>query len=748
MSESDKLGPLAPGPLARSRDLGIGPLIDLGPDNVETYPSLRAYWNLLSKRRWEVVGTLVGVVVLVAVYSFKMTPVYRATARVEIEADTPQIRSLNDYDRDRPTDEAFLKTQVRVLQSDDLAWQAIQQLSLAQDPGFVGRAGSEGEKVADSRTAQALLTAEFRNRLLVQLDPGTHMVEVSFESPDPELAARVANVLVKDYVEYNFHKKYDATRQVSQWMEQQLDELKAKVESSQQALVDYERANAIVNVDDKQNVAEERLADLNKDLTAAENDRAAKQSLFNLVKSDQGHAVLLAQNPLLEQLEAKYADVKAEYAETRDTFGPNFPKVLRLRDRASELQSVIDRERKRVVERVGDDYKSALDRERLLAGAVSRQKVEVGRFNQLLIQHNILRREFETNQQLYESLLQRLKDATVSAGLRATNIHSVDAARPPAVPVRPRKVANLLVGLTVGLFLGVTLAFVRESLEHETVKTVEDVERLVHAPSLALIPASLSHSRAYPLAKRTKSNGSGNGVVALAVLNQPTSPLAESYRALRSAILFSTAPPPRTLLVTSAQPSEGKTSTAINLGMALAQNGGRVVLVDSDLRAPGVTRALGLPNDKGLTGVLTGAYSLDEAFEQLRSAPDMWVLPAGPRAPNPAELLSSSNMEKVVSELRRRFDHVVLDSPPLLLVTDATILSTLTDGVVLVVESGVTAPRALVQAHRTLKASGAKVLGVVVNKVDVRRNGYYYSYYERYYGKYYGSSDQENYPAS
>jgi len=741
MSADDRLSARATAPLVPSREQSVGPVIDLDAGDVQSYPTLRAYYNLLSRRRWELVGTVVAVLVPVAIYSFKVTPVYRATARMEIEADTAQIRSLNDYDRDPPTSEAYLKTQVKVLESDDLGWEVIQQTGLAEDPDFVRRAGVLDGNPVNARSAQARLIAKFLDRLMVQLDPGTHMMEVSFDSTDPGQAARVANALVKDYIEYSFHQKYDATRQASQWMEQQLDELKAKVESSQQALVDYERANSIVNVNDKQSVAEERLSDLSKDLTAAESDRAEKESLYNTVESDPAHAALLADNSLLEQLETKYADAQAEYVEARDTYGPNFPKVIRLRDRATEMRQLIEHERKQVIDRVQNNYQAALDRERLLRETVTQQKSAVGSLSQLLIQHNLLKREFETNQQLYDSLLQRLKDATVSAGLRATNIHVVDSARPPADPVRPRKIRNLAVGLMVGLLLGVALAFAHESLEHATVKTAEDVERLVHAPSLAMIPAVSSRSYPAPPVKHRGPRESKEGVVALALLDRPTSPLAESYRALRSALLFSTVPAPQILLVTSSRPSEGKTSTAVNLGLAFAQNGARVLLIDSDLRAFGVTRALGLANDRGLSGVLTGAYSLDEAIEQLDSHGDLWVLPAGPRTRNPAELLSSSIMERLLEELRPRFDHVIFDSPPLLLVTDATILSTLTDGVILVVESGVTTPDALIQAHRTLKSAGAKVLGVAVNKVDRKRDGCYYTYYERVYGEDSASSD-------
>jgi succinoglycan biosynthesis transport protein ExoP len=375
---------------------------------------------------------------------------------------------------------------------------------------------------------------------------------------------------------------------------------------------------------------------------------------------------------------------------------------------------------------------------------VERQKLEVGKLNQLLIQHNILQREFATNQQLYDNLNQRLKDATLSEGLRATNIHMVDSALTPAYPVRPRKLLNIAIGCMVGFMLGISLAFVLEGLEHSTVKTAEDVEGLVPATCLALIPLAGSEGSRYGMLKRGETRAPQGRSVALTVLNDPTSPVAESYRALRSAILFSSTPqPPQAMVVTSAQPNEGKTSTALNLAAVLAQNRARVLIVEGDLRNPGITLALGLREKKGLTGVLTGAYPLDEALHRVDSPSELWVMPAGPHPPNPAELLSSTTMETLMGELRRRFDYIVVDSPPLLLVTDATILSTLLDGVILVAESGVTAPGALVRAHRTLVRAGGKVLGVVVNKVNARQNGYYYGYYHKYYGSYYGTSSKE-----
>lgn len=728
-------------PMLERREVIPETTIELASGGSITYSSLRTYWDILCKRRWTILTVFLVVFTLVTIFSFKMKPVYKATARVEIDAEGPQLQSISDLYQSPLSDETFLETQVRVLGSDNLAWQTIQQLKLAGNSAFAPGSQPVAAGALGSPETEGRLIREFRKHLTVALALNTRMVEVSFESTHPELAARVVNALVNGYVEYNFRMKYDATRQASGWMEQELDELKAKVEKSQQALVDYEREHAIVNISDKQNVVEQKLEDLSRDLTKAQNDLSQKQSLYDMVQSNKAHVALLAQNELLQRLEEKYADLKAQYVDALGQFGPNFPKVVRLRDQVSEIQSLIDQERERTVERIRSNYKAALGQVQLLSGSVAREKIQVGDLNQLLIQHNILKRDFDTNQQLYDSLLQHLKDATVAAGLRATNIHVIDTARTPTIPERPQKALYLSLGSMVGLLLGVALAFVQEGLDY-SIKTAEDAERITGVPSLAIIPAASTRPGSDNTLKRNGSKAFHNGKVALAVLKDPGSPLAEAYRSLRTSVLFSTAPrPPQTILVASALPKEGKTSTSLNLVLTLAQRGGQVLIIDSDMRKPSISRTLGLSGEKGLSGILTGAHNLDDALQQIDDMPNLWILAAGPHPPNPAELLSSPSMVGLVDELRQRFDHVVFDSPPLLMVTDATILSTLADGVVLVVEGEVTARGALLRAHQILVQAGARILGVVVNKVQPRQRGYYYGHY--YQGYAYSDHDQK-----
>ncbi len=434
MDEHEELTPLVRRPLERMNPRGDS-VLDVGSEDSDTYSYLRAYWHILFKRRWTVLTVAFVVATVATIRTVRMEPIYEATARVEVEAETPEVQSINDVYRSMPgyTDDAFLQTQVNVLRSENLAWRTIQQLGYGGKPGSApGGGGGEGSSAdVDAATKNGLI-GSFLGQLRVSLMRDSRMVEVTISSPDPQFAARAANAVVSNYAEYSFHQKYDATRQASGWMEQQLDELKAKVEKSQQAMVDYERQNVIVTIGDKQSVVEQRLAQLSQDLTSAQNDRMQKEAAYQLASTNESQVAAIAQNELLQRLDEKYADLRGEYVDALGQYGPNFPKVKRLRDQVSEIQSLAERERKHVVARMNNDYQAALAREKLLSVALAQQKAEVGKLSQLLIEDNLLKRDFETNQQLYQNLLQRLRDATVSAGLRATNIHLVDPALVPS----------------------------------------------------------------------------------------------------------------------------------------------------------------------------------------------------------------------------------------------------------------------------------------------------------------------------
>ena len=739
MAENDRIVPVNGAPLERPGYPGY-PVGELEPSAPDAY-SFEAYWQILRKRRATVFSVACIVTAAVTLFVFRMKPVYRATARMEVQAETPALQTLNDLNPSASTDAAFLQTQVDLLQNNNLIWDTLQRIGLASgqaqlSDGNLSWLASPGKS---PETTQSSLIRSFRKHLHVELLTESRLVEVSFDSADPKLATRAANALVRNYVESNFRAKYETTRQASAWMEQQLDELKAKVERTQQALVDYERENSIANLGDKENVVQQKLSQLSTDLTAAQVERANKQSVYDSVQGNKTDLAAVGSDALLQQLDGKYAELKTEDAAATSQYGPNFYKVRQLRDQISEVESLIERQRRRILERVGSEYQTALRREQLLSWEVARQRSEVENLNQLLIHYNLLKNEYETNQQLYNELLKHLKDATVSVSLRATNVRLADEALVPSAPLRPDKPVDIAGGLLVGLILGVTLAFTRESLDR-TMKSAEDIEREIAVPTLAVIPlGSKARGRYGRYFARETRKAAGNGGGAMAVLEAPGSELAEAFRVLRTSILLSSSPhSPQVLLVTSAHPSEGKTFASVNLALALAQRGSRVLLVDADLRKPSILKALGLPEggERGLSSFLAEGHDLDSVLQVFAPAPNLWLLPPGPIPPNPAELVSSPAMEGLVRDLRQRFDHIVLDSPPLLLVTDGILLSTLADGVVLVVESGATSRGALNRVRRILDRAGANTLGAALNKLEDRGGGYYSSHY-RYYNYYY-----------
>jgi capsular exopolysaccharide synthesis family protein len=676
---------------------------------------LAAYGYVLWKRRWTILAVAAVLTAVAAVVSFLMTPMYQATARLEIEPETPQLQSQSSSDVYQKTDadDVFLQTQIQVLESESLAWHTIEQLKLARHLEGLPTGQLEAP---DSDKRKVRLIGAFLSRLTVEQVPKTRMLAVTFQDPDPQVAAQVATGLVNGYLEYNFRQKDEAIRR-SGWMEQQMEVLKANVEKSEEAVVSYEQQNQIVIPGDKQNVPEQMLADQSRDLTTAKSDRIQKESLYRQVLANRAQLASLVHDDLLEKLEEKAADLKQQYTETIAQYGPNFPNAKRLQLEITANQAQAQHEQDRIITRMSSDYNAASDREKLAATGVAQQKQEVGKLNELLVQDNMLRHEFETNQQLYESLLQRLKDATVSAALRSTNIHLVDSALPPNYPVRPRKLLNIGAAMWAGLIVGVIGAFAQEGLD-SSIKTAEEAEDLMLTPALAVIP----FERTPWLKTRV---GLGTNQLALNLTKHPNSALSESFRALGTAVSLPSKPV-KTLLVTSTQNGEGKTTTALNLAQALAQRKVRVLLIDCDLRKGEVAKAIGIDNSKGLTEVLSGELDVPEVLRALE--PHLWVLPSGRTLIDPVALLASQEMVVLLERVAARFDFVIIDSPPVLAVTDPAILAGLVDGVLLVAASGTTPRGGLIRTKKIMEASGARILGLAVNKLDTRRPGYGYSY--------------------
>jgi capsular exopolysaccharide synthesis family protein len=436
------------------------------------------------------------------------------------------------------------------------------------------------------------------------------------------------------------------------------------------------------------------------------------------------------------------SELDEQYAEALGQYGPNFPKVLRLAEQQKEVERNLADARKVLVESVEIEFNTAKSRVELLQEALDKQKSESNDLAEKLVQYHILQHDAESNKQLYDGLLQKLKEAGITAGLRSSNIRVVDPALAPASPSRPQKARNILLAVLVGLVGGIGLALFREYLDN-TVKSPDDIEALTGLPSLAVVPSlpglPSTQGRLSRLAREAAPKAATGPRVELLSYIQPKSQISEAFRALRTSLLLSQADhPPQVILVTSALPREGKTTAAVNLAVTLAQLGDRTLLMDSDLRKPGIRRALNLTGGKevGLSSYLAGVSTLDEVLMPHPTINNLVALTTGPIPPSPADLLSSHRMREAITDLRHRFKFVVIDSPPVMAATDAVILSALTDGVLLVVRSGETPKEAFTRTRDLLAAVKCRLLGVVLNAVDSSAPDYYYSY--RYYPYAYG----------
>jgi capsular exopolysaccharide synthesis family protein len=676
-----------------------------------------------------------------------MKPVYEASARVEVDRESQNnlpFQGGNSYDEYMDM-ENYIATQVEILQSETLAFQTIKSLDLGRYPEF---GGTPGAKIAaapgESASPRPAILSAFLGRLRVRRVPNSQLVEVTFEGADPKLTAQIVNAHLQNYIEQNFRSKYDATTQASTWLSSELEELRVKVQNSEDARIAYERENQIWQIDEKQDITTQKLADLSRAVTDAQTALSEKEALYRMAASGNVDALpAVRENVVIQDILRRKADLDAQYADAENQYGPNFPKVQRLAAQQKEVEASLASSRRTMLDSIRQDYATSQSHVQLLQEALDKQKAEANGQAEKLVQYHILQHDADANKQLYDGLLQKLKEAGITAGLRSSNIRVVDPALAPASPSRPQKSRNIFLGFLLGIVGGIGLAIFREYLDN-TIKSPDDVEALTGLPSLAVVPSQPGlngyQGRLARLGRNPEApNPTGPRVEMLSYI-QPKSQISEAFRALRTSLLLSQADhPPQVILVTSALPREGKTTAAVNLSVTLAQLGDRTLLVDSDLRKPGIRRALNLTGGKevgGLSSYLAGVATLDEAIAPHPTINNLSALTTGPVPPSPADLLSSHRMREAIAELRRRFKFIVIDSPPVMAATDAVILSALTDGVLLVVRSGATPKEAFTRTRNLLAAVKCRLLGVVLNAVDASAPDYYYSY--RYYPYAYG----------
>ena len=722
------------------------------------------YWRILRKRRWAVVATLAIVFALAVFATLKTTRLYQATSKVAIFPETPNVLGFKGGGEEGSPDydyEVNLETQAAILRSDALAVKVIQAMRLDENPQFAGATSQQAEdsiRVSsmqpDPAKAAGLLGA-FRGGLSVQLIPNSRLVQISYTHPDPRLATEIVNALVRTFIEENFKTKYESVTQTSEWLSTELADLQLKVQTSEEKLVRYQKERGMLGVDEKQNIVTAKLDELNKELTDAQTDRMQKESNYRLAAAGDPASFSKTSregaSSMLEKLRDKEADLAIQYAQATTQFGSAYPKVVELNNQLKQMRKEITAEEMRMEQGIRDEYLAAVQRENLLTTAFEQQKQQANQLNESAIEYSVLKRDAETNRQLYQDLLQRLKEAGVNAGLRSSNIRVVDVARTPTHPIKPNVPRNLELGLLLGLACGIGLAFVLESLD-TSIRNTEELSAISALPALGIIPLQLSsnghlRNRLKTVSAETEKSESPT----LVTYARPKSEAAEAYRALRTSILLSSfGAPPKVILVTSAMPQEGKTTVSANSALVLAQRGSRVLLVDADLRRPAIGKLFGIRSRGGLSTLISGSDKVEDVVLPCPEVPNLWILPAGPIPPQPAELLGSAVMKDHITRWRNEFDHIIVDTPPCLSVTDAVLLSPEADRVILVARSGKTTKAALRRACDLLLQVNARVMGIVLNALDrhAAEAYYQYGYGGRYANRYYHEESPEDKPAA
>lgn len=709
---------------------------------------LRELWSVLKRRK----GTILLIALLVfigtLIVTLMQTPIYRASVTLQINTESAKVL---DYDVEatdaRPVnDKDFYQTQYELLKSRTLARKTIDALSLESTlkeeelakPFFADTMGEIKKlfigETPTEQTSQKIqlgqypLEAKFLDNLTVSPVKNSRIVTVSYDSEDPQLAATITNSLANNFIEMNLNRRKDSASYAEKFLQEELANAKSKLEESEGKLIEFAKKESIIRMDDEKqgSLTSQKMGELNAALTEAEKERIEAESKYKQAQAAGASKVL--ENSTIQELKKNLAKLQGDYQEKLQIYKPEYPLMAQLQNQIEEIRAQITQETSRITSTISSElqatYAAAKQKEDQLRTELTKQKDELLNLRDKSIGYNTLQREVETNRNLYEGLLQRIKEVGVAGGIGTNNISIVDPAIVPYQKHKPNTRLNLALGLVLGLFLGTVIAFLLEFLD-DRVKNSADLERLLGLPILGITPAL-----------------KGKDVIeqSMATARQPTSAMAEAFRSLRTNLLFATREGiPRSLTITSSMPSEAKSSTCINLATALAQAGKRVLLVDADLRKPTVHQRFKLDNSQGLSNYLTHqAESVD--IIQDTSIPGVSVVTAGPLSPNPVELLSSERLESLFALVPVEFDIVIFDSPPTMGLADALILSNRTSATILVAAYAQSKKRALTDSLKRLRQAQANVIGAIFTKVK-GGSGHNYDYDYNYYYSY-GSNKQ------
>ncbi|MDQ5846692.1 MAG: polysaccharide biosynthesis tyrosine autokinase [Acidobacteriota bacterium] len=766
MSQDNRLIPVAG--LDRSIDRPLSELSQSKPYGVsgET-ASLRDYLFVVLKRKWLILSLVLVTTSLVTIQAFRAPAIYQGETTIRIEQKPRSVLQTKEIVINAQNDPSFWGTQLKLLQNPSLARQVVLTLDLKNNPAFFGgqnQAGvfaslrrifstpkivpaapavapaltvvGESEVGSEALTPQQLAQLEpYEDAIIageiVEPVPSTSLVKIKFIHPDPVLAQKIANTLAEVFVNNNLERATSGSTKAEDTLAKEIARLQTQIKHDQEARFNYAKNhNLPLTTEPSANLEAARLATLSGQLLQAENERKNLQAQLDAAKKEKDRFSIpdVIASDRVEKLRERISSLKEKRDALLTIYTPEWHEVKKIENQLKGLEAELDKAPSEIVTGMQRRYEAAAAREGLLRRSYEQQKGTTTQQTRDQIDLIAMSQELETNKQVLNTLLQRQREMQVTSGDRPNEVSIATYSRLPKAPIGPQRMRNIVAAFLLSLGAGIGLAFLLDFLD-DTLKSVDDVDRYLHLPALALIPASRDHARLIGLG-RLPTSSTPVETTALALVNDARSPIAESYRHLRTSLLLSSAgQPPKTILVTSSQPSEGKTTTAVNTAFMLAQTGAEVLIVDCDLRRPRLHAHFEVPNVRGLTNWLSGETNLDNLVQSYEKQPNLKFLTSGPVPPNPAELLGSDEMRKLLATLSEQFTHIVIDSPPAISFTDASILSTMVDGVVLVVHGGRSSRAVVRRAKQQLLDVGAHIFGVVLNNVKVETRDYYYSGY-------------------
>ena len=712
------------------------------------------YLRIVYKRRWTVMTAFLVAFGWMFIYTSTKVPLYTARVQLLIENDNPNVVNFDAvYEPNKLTND-YYQTQYRILQSRLIARRTIEAGQLWKHPALVGptvstaaptyrdylrtalqsvwvfspvAAGAAERPDPGETSDQTAAVDAFLGSLTVTPVRNSRLVEVSFESPDAQFSSTVANSLAKQYIEQNLEFRFLATKEATEFLNARTAEQRQAVEHSEHALQQYREQTGAMAIEDRQNIVVQRLADLNAAVTKARTDRIEKQSMHDQIKKIQNDRAALdtfpavLNNTFIQQLKVQLNELQRQKAQLGEKLGARHPDMTRLQSAIDSTEARFTTEVQKVVQAFRNDYLAAQANERSLQASLDQQRGEAQELSRAAVQYGVLQRDATTDQTMFAGLLQRSRETGIAGELRTSNIRVVDPAEVPRAPSSPNLRRNFRFALLGGLLFAVGLAFCFEYLDNR-IKEPDELKKVLGLSFLGMVPAFKPKDVTGPPLM-------GNGMPAA---------FCEAFRGIRSNLMFASADGgPKTIVVTSTGPGEGKTVVSTNIAAALAQSNARVLLIDADMRRPKAHEIFGVSREPGLSNVLVGNAKASEAVRRTLK-PNLWLLPCGKLPPNPAELLGSAKFQEFLLSLNEHFDWVIIDSPPVMAVTDAGVLAHSVMGVVFVVGSEMTNKWTARNALELLDAARPNYLGAILNKVDVHKNPYFYSkHYRKEYQKYY-----------